>query len=359
MTTTPDAREALGERVFAAMTQTTEIFSMHLGLELGLYQALRTAGRATSTELATASGVHERYTREWLEQQAVAGIVGASGADASSRVYHLPEPHAEALLDEDSPYYIAGGPATLAGIALALPALPDAYRTGGGVAYADYGPTMRRGIAAFNRPLFQHELGSAIIPAIPEVHRRLTEPPARVLDLGCGIGASSIALARAYPGVQVVGVDLDEASVTEAAAAAAAEGLADRVTFHAGDAAQLRSEDGSFDIVTIFEALHDMGDPVGALRTAGGLLAPGGSIVVADERAAEDFHAPGDDLERFFYGFSVLHCLPATMAEKPVEANGTVIRPDTVRRWGHDAGFSRVAELDIDNPFWRFYRLAR
>jgi ubiquinone/menaquinone biosynthesis C-methylase UbiE len=193
---------------------------------------------------------------------------------------------------------------------------------------------------------------------MPEVDRRLkAAPPARVLDLGCGLGTSTIAVARAYPRVRVLGVDLDEASVSEARAAAAEAGVADRVSFAAGDAAASRAE-GPYDLVTVFEALHDMGDPVGALRGAREVLAEGGTVFVADEKVAEAFTAPGDLVERFNYGWSVLHCLPATLAEKPVEANGTVLRAPTVRRWAQEAGFGEFAVVDIDNPFWRFYRLS-
>jgi SAM-dependent methyltransferase len=239
-----------------------------------------------------------------------------------------------------------------------LPQLLEAYRTGGGVPYAAYGQEMRRGIAALNRPMFLHELASTWLPAVPDIDRRLrAAPPARVLDLGCGLGASSVALARAYPRAQVLGIDLDEASVTEARALAAEAGVAERATFVVADAARVAAE-GPFDLVTIFEVLHDMGDPVGALRTARALLAAdGGSVLVADERVADAFTAPADPTERFMYGWSVLHCLPATLAEHPLEATGTVLRAPTVARWAAAAGFTGFEVLPIDNPFWRFYRL--
>jgi ubiquinone/menaquinone biosynthesis C-methylase UbiE len=133
-------------------------------------------------------------------------------------------------------------------------------------------------------------------------------------------------------------------------------GVAERVSFVVGDATRLASE-APFDLVTIFEALHDMGDPVGALRAARERLAAGGSVLVADERVAEAFTAPGDATERLMYGWSILHCLPATLAEDPVEANGTVLRAPTLARWAAEAGFADVEVLAVDNPFWRFYRL--
>ena len=132
--------------------------------------------------------------------------------------------------------------------------------------------------------------------------------------------------------------------------------MADRVSFVAGDAAHLPPE-APFDLVTIFEALHDMGDPVGALRAARAVLAEGGSLLVADERVADAFTAPGDATERLMYGWSILHCLPATLAEDPVQATGTVLRAPTLAGWAAAAGFTGFEVLPIDNPFWRFYRL--
>jgi 2-polyprenyl-3-methyl-5-hydroxy-6-metoxy-1,4-benzoquinol methylase len=205
--------------------------------------------------------------------------------------------------------------------------------------------------------MFLQDLASTWLPAVPDLDRRLrSAPPARVLDLGCGLGASSIALARAYPRARVLGVDLDQASVTEARAQAAEADVTDRVRFVVGDAAQVTTE-APFELVTIFEALHDMGDPVGMLRAARSLVAADGHVLVADERVADAFTAPGDQVERFMYGWSVLHCLPATLAEHPVEATGTVLRAPTVARWADTAGFTGFEVLPIDNPFWRFYRM--
>jgi SAM-dependent methyltransferase len=356
-----DARGALAERLIDDVTGALETLGVYLGLELGLYRALADLGTATQAELAATAGIAPRYAREWLEQQATAGYLACDdpGRPAEQRRYRLPAGHAEVLLDADSPSHAAPLAGMLASVARVLPQLLEAYRTGDGVPYAAYGQQMRRGIAAVNRPLFLHELASSWLPALPDLDRRLrSAPPARVLDLGCGLGASSIALARAYPRAQVLGVDLDQASVAEARTAAAQAGVADRVTFVSGDAAQAAAK-GPFELATVFEALHDMGDPVGALRAARALLAPGGSVLVADERVADAFTGPGDPLERFMYGWSILHCLPATLAEHPVEATGTVLRAPTVARWAAAAGFSGFEVLPIDNPFWRFYRMRR
>lgn len=237
-----------------------------------------------------------------------------------------------------------------------MDALLAAYRTGRGVPYEDYGADVREGIEAINRPMFANQLADWLA-SIPEIHARLrAEPPARVADLACGSGWSSVAIARAYPDVVVDAIDIDAASIETARTKVAAAGLADRVRPIVHDASD-PGLSGRYDLVTIFEALHDMNHPVDALRNARGRLAEGGSVVIADERVAERFGAPGDELERFNYGWSVLHCLAVGMLDDDSAGTGTVIRPDTVRTYAAEAGFTRVDVLPIDHDFWRFYRL--
>lgn len=355
-TSVPEQTEAFAERVFGSYIACMEVMSMHIGIDLGLYRALDTTGWSTPAELAAAAGIHERYAREWLEQQAVAGVleVDDPAAAGDRRRYRLPAAHRPVLLEEDSPSYVAAGAVLPTVISEIMPQLLEAYRTGGGVPYADYGRRTAEAIRGLNAPAYLAELGSVWLPSIPSVDTALRRPGARVLDVGCGHGVTSIEIARAYPGVQVVGVDLDEASVRAAREAAAAAGVADRVTFVAADAADLAADE-PYDVVTVLEALHDMADPAGALRALRRVLGAQGRVLVADERVADTFTAPGDELERLNYGFSVLHCLPATMAESPVEANGTVLRPATVARWSREAGFARVEQLPIESLFWRFY----
>jgi hypothetical protein len=351
------ARDLLAERFMDSALPALELLSVHLGLELGLYRALD--GGATETDLATRAGIAPRYAREWLEQQTVAGFLDCddTSVDGGDRVFRLPPGHAEVLLDADSPYHTAPFATMLAGIARAMPLLADAFRTGGGVPYAAYGAEIRNGIRALNRPGFLHDLASTWLPAMPDVVVRLAgDPPARVLDLGCGEGVSTIAMARAYPRITVTGIDLDAASIATARDTAARAGLSDRVEFELGDASRVRDR-GPFDLATIFEALHDMGDPVGVLRAVRANLGERGVLFIADERVADEFSASADTVERMQYGFSVLHCLPATMAENPVEAAGTVLRAPTVDRWAADAGFGSCTRVPIENESWQFYRM--
>ena len=356
-----EAAGALAERVLEGMLATLEVACIHIGARLGLYRALQELDGATSPTLAAATGTDERYVREWLEQQAVAGVISVDdpAAPAAERRFRLPAGHDEALLDPVSPYY-AAALATLAVGGLApIDRLIAAFRTGEGVPYADYGVDTREGIAAMNRPMFHNLLGTEWLPAIPDVDARLrAEPPARVADLACGLGWSSIAIARAYPNVRVDGLDSDVASIERARENLAGTEVADRVTFTARDAAAPAGEQGAYDVVTIFEALHDMSEPVAALAAARALLVAGGSVVVADERVADHFRPDGDPTERLMYGFSVLHCLAVGREHEGSAATGTVIRAETVRRYATAAGFARVEVLPIENDFWRFYRLS-
>ena len=188
----------VAERIFAAGLGTIELLSVHLGDRLGLYRALADLGEPTAAEVAARSGVHERYAREWLEQQAVTGLLTARGADDARR-FAMPDATREVLLDPTSLNYLAPLARMFAASAAKMPELLTAYRTGGGVSWDDLGPDARESQAEMNRPWFEQRLAGALA-GVPAVHDVLSRPGARIADLGCGGGWSSIALARAYPG---------------------------------------------------------------------------------------------------------------------------------------------------------------
>jgi 2-polyprenyl-3-methyl-5-hydroxy-6-metoxy-1,4-benzoquinol methylase len=353
-----EQRDALVERLFDAVLSTMDVLTCYVGDRLGLYQALVDGGSMTSSELAAATGTHERYIREWLEQQAASGILAADDAtSATSRRFSVPAGHVEVLTDYDSLNCLAGAIRATVGVTLPLQAVVDAYRTGAGVPYPDFGIDTREGIAAMNRPMFNNLLGQDWFPSITAIHERLqADPPARVLDAGCGTGSSTIAIARAYPNAIVHGFDADEASIATARERAAAAGLGDRVSFALRDASRPGIA-GQFDLVTAFETVHDMGRPVAALAQMRALLAPGGVVLVADENVGETFTAPANPIDRLNYGFSAIHCLPATIAESDEAATGTVMRPDTLRQYARDAGFASVEIAPVEHDPWRFYLL--
>jgi 2-polyprenyl-3-methyl-5-hydroxy-6-metoxy-1,4-benzoquinol methylase len=348
-----ERRDALDERLFEATLGAMDVLSVYLGVRLGLYRALADRGTSSFEELAESIGLNERYVREWLEQQATTGILDLEDDGR----FTLPAGHDEALLDEMSLNYVAPFGKLLVACVRPIDQLLEAFRSGDGVPYADYGDDLHEGQAEFTRPIFESLLGSEWFPAMPDVHERLlAEPPARVADVACGQGYSTMAIARAYPKAVVDGIDLDEASIAAAKENLAVSGLVDRVTFHHRDAADPGLQ-GQYDLVYIHEALHDMSYPVDVLRACRGLLGEGGTLVVGDERVADSFPALGDDVERLYYGFSILHCLPVGMVGEGAIGTGTVMRSDTVRRYAEEAGFGGFEVLPIKNDFYRFYRL--
>ncbi|GAA1767379.1 class I SAM-dependent methyltransferase [Agromyces humatus] len=369
---------ALAEQIVGMLGSATELLTIELGRRFGLYRTLHESGPMTATAFAEATRVAPRYAREWLEQQAAAGYltVVEPGVFGHERRFVLPDLHVPVLVDETHPAHVAPAASLFAGVALAFPELVADYRRGRGVAFDEYGAELRGGLGSLNRPGFTHELRNWV-DAMPDRAAALDAGGA-VLDAGCGVGWSTIALAHAFPNARIVGLDLDEASIIEARRNARDAGVADRISFlhgNAGDKATVRAaaaaastgtaettgetgvEASGFDLVTVFEALHDMGRPVDALAWFRALLRTGGALLVADERVADAFHAGAEPVERMLYAMSVLHCLPATTAESGDLANGTVLRAPTLRRWAAEAGFGRVDVLDIENPFWRFYRI--
>ena len=351
---------ALEERLFQAAVATFDLFGVYLGDRLGLYRALNEHGPSTAGELAQAADVHPRYAREWLEQQAASGILGVENqeADAEERRFFLPPGHDEVLLDETSLSFSASLAQSVIACARPMDAVIDAFKSGSGITFEGYGVDGQQSQERSTRAMYVQLLGRDWLPAIPEVHERLTaDPPARVADVACGSGWSSISLARAYPKVTVEGIDLDSGSIEQAQRNLAGSGVEDRVRFHNRDAAEAEFTE-RFDLVTIFEALHDMPRPVDVLQTVRGMLADSGVVVIADERTEESFAAPASDRERLFYGFSVMTCLPSGMVGPDPAGTGTVMRPDTLRRYAADAGFERVEILPIENDNWRVYLLA-
>ncbi len=352
--TTAAAREALVERLFEAVLGMTDVYTVYVGDRLGIYAALA-AGESSEAEIAAATGTDRRYLREWLEQQAVTGLIEVDDPSkpTDERRYRLPDGHHEVLVDSDSPSYMAAFVRMMAGIVRPLPRVIEAFRTGEGVPYADFDADFLEGQGDMNRVQFINLLASDWMPNLPDVHERLAAG-GRIADVACGTGWSTIALARAYPNAEVDGLDLDRASIDLARATAKREGM--EIDFDVRDAAD-PGLSGRYDLVTCFEAIHDMARPVESLRGMRSLLSEGGVLLIADERVAERFTAPGDEVERVMYGFSVFHCLAVGLEEQPSVATGTVIRPATLKRYAEDAGFTHFEVLPIEHDFWRFYRL--
>jgi hypothetical protein len=354
-----DRTDALAERLFGAALGALELHSVYLGTELGLYRALEEHGPLVSHELAERAGIAPRYAREWLEQQAVAGFIEVedTGAAPEERLYALAADHAPVLVEGDDAAHVAPFAHMLAGIGRVLPQVVEAYRAGGGVPYQAYGRDFRHGQGHINRPAFTQELPSEWLAAMPDVVARLeTGRPARVADVGCGQGWSTIAMAQEFLHAHVDGLDLDPGSIADARRHAEEAGLNGRLRFMQGDAADLAGQ-GPYDLILMLEALHDLARPVEALAAARAALADDGTVLVVEERVADRFTAPGDGLERMMYGWSVVHCLPTQLVEAPSAATGTVMRADAVRGFAAGAGFAGVEIMPVESDFFRLYRL--
>lgn len=352
-------RDAFIERLLKSTFGAFDIFAIYLGDRLGFYRALAQGQALTSSELAARTATHERYVREWLEQQTVTGVLEVEDERlaALERRYRLPPGHAEPLVDHDSLNYMAPLARLIAGCVRPLAQVVDAYRTGGGVPFNAYGADLHEGQAAINRPAFLLQLCQEWLPAMPDVHERLlAKPPARVADIGCGHGWSSIGMAQGYPETVVDGYDLDAPSIVQARRNARQAGLDGRLRFHARDAGDPALA-GSYDLVTAFECVHDMANPVPVLRTMRRLAGEKGTVFIVDERVGDAFTATGNDVEWMMYGWSILHCLPVGMNGEASVGTGTVLRAATLERYAREAGFTRFQKLAIENYFFQFYRL--
>jgi 2-polyprenyl-3-methyl-5-hydroxy-6-metoxy-1,4-benzoquinol methylase len=357
MTTTPQTAPSttpLGDRLLSAVVGSFEAAAVDLGDRLGWYRALVDTP-STATELAERTGTDPRYAREWLEQQAVAGYLTVDDvrAEPDRRCYTLPAEHRAVLVDEVDPSYTT--PLARAAMAFTrnVPRLAEAYRTGAGLSWDEMGPDARDAQAAANRPFFMGPLVTEVLPALPETDAAL-RAGGRIADVGCGMGWSSIGIATGYPAARVDGFDVDVPSVEQARRYAEEAGVADRVRFEAADVGTM-DRDGEYDLVTAFECVHDLPDPVAVLGAMRRMAGPGGTVLVVDERVAEEFTAPGDEIERLMYGYSLTCCLADGLSTRPSVGTGTVMRPATLEGYARAAGFAGVDVLEVEHDFFRFY----
>jgi SAM-dependent methyltransferase len=358
MTTPQTDPTAFSDKVFHAALGTMETFNLYLGDRLGWLDALAEAP-ATAAELAERTKTQPRYAIEWLELMAVYGnltVLEDAAGDRLQRRYALPPGAAEVLTDRHSLNYLGALPQIFAAVGAKLDTLLEAYRNGGGVSWAELGDNARDSQAALNRPWFESALAPALA-SVPELNAVLRRPNARIADIGCGAGWSTIALAHAYPTAAVLGVDIDEPSIRAAKANAKAAGIADRARFAVANATGL-AELGPFDAGFAFECLHDMPRPVEVLAAMHDAVRSDGLVVIMDEAVADDFFAPGDPVEQVMYGYSTLICLPDGLSSAPSEGTGTVLRRSILTDYAIRAGFTSVEVLPIEDfASFRFYRL--
>jgi SAM-dependent methyltransferase len=319
-----------------------------MGDRLGLYRALAGAGPLTPAELAEQTGTAERYVREWLNAQAAGGYVEY---DPDSGRYTLPPEQANALTDETSPAYLPGFFQLALGSVLDSPRITEAAKSGEGVGWGDHVHDVHEGCERFFRPGYHAHLVAEWLPALDGVVEKL-ERGAKVADVGCGHGASTILMAEAFPSSRFSGFDYHDGSIATAGERAAAAGVADRVSFEAIPAASYSG--GGYDLVTMFDCLHDMGDPVGAARHARSTLASDGTWMIVEPYAGDRIEENLNPVGRAYYGFSTLLCTPASLSQEVGLALGAQAGEARLREVVLGAGFSsleRVAETPFNLVF--------
>ncbi len=323
----------------------------HVGDRLGLWEALAGLGATTPKALAEATDTNERMVREWLNAQAAGGYVAY---DAEAGTYTLPTEHAFALVSEHSPVGVGGIFQVIASGYRSVDRLVDAMRTGKGLGWGDHHPDLFEGVARGFAPVYRTHLTTEWIPALDGVEERLTAGGARVADVGCGHGVSTLQMAETYPEIDIRGFDLHEPSIEAARTRAEQAGLGDRVSF---DVASATAVSGKYDLLLFLDCLHDMGDPLGAVRRAGEVLVPDGTVMVVEPTAADRLEENLHPVGRWFYAASTIVCTPCSLADDGA-ALGAQAGEARLRAIFHAAGFSQFRRA-AESPFNTVYEARR
>ena len=316
--------------------------SVIVGEELGLYRAMADGTPVTPEQLAERTGCNARLLREWLSAQAASGYV-----EHEAGRFRLPPEQALALADEDSPVYVAGGAVVLASMYMDKDKLVAAMRSDGALSWADHHPCLFSGTERFFRPGYRANLVSTWLPALDGVVPRL-EQGAKVADIGCGHGASTVILAQAFPNSTFHGFDFHEPSIEQARRRAAEAGVERRASFAKASAKEFPGSD--FDLVCFFDCLHDMGDPVGAARRAHAALKPGGTVLLVEPFANDSLEQNLNPVGRLFYAASTCICTPNSLSQEVGLGLGAQAGEKRLRHVFMEAGFSHFRRA-TETPF--------
>jgi 2-polyprenyl-3-methyl-5-hydroxy-6-metoxy-1,4-benzoquinol methylase len=321
-----------------------------IGDRLGYYRAMAGAGPVDSSRLASETGTSERHVREWLAAQAAAGYVRYLGDGR----YELPDEHVAPLTEETHPAFVVGALETAIGAVQATDRIAASLRTGAGLGWGEQDGHVHVGCERFFRPGYVTFLTTTWIPAMDGVAERL-EQGIRVADIGCGHGASTIQLALTYPNSRFVGIDPHEASLEAARKHAADAGVGERVSFERATAKELT---GSYELIAFFDCLHDLGDPVGALRTAAEHLDDDGAVLLVEPNAGDDVADNLNPVGAAYYGFSTLLCTPNALSQEGATVLGTQAGQARLTQVAREAGFGRVRRV-AETPFNMVLELRR
>jgi SAM-dependent methyltransferase len=317
---------------------------LHIGDRLGLYKAMAGAGPITSATLAQRTGTTERYVREWLGNQAAGGYVVYNPADGT---YELPAEQAMVVANENSPVFLGGAFETIASCYADHDVFVDAFRTGAGVSWAEHDHRLFSGVVRLFRPGYAAHLVEEWLPALDGVVEKLRSG-ASVVDVGCGLGASTIIMAQAFERSTFVGFDIHGISIEAARKTAWDAGVNQRAKFHVASAKDFPGE--GYDLVCVFDALHDMGDPVGAARRIRQALAPDGTLLLVEPNAGDALEQNLNPVGRTYYGLSTVICTPGSLAQEVGLGLGAQAGERRLAEVLREAGFSHVRRA-TETPF--------
>ncbi|HWP27144.1 MAG TPA: class I SAM-dependent methyltransferase [Xanthobacteraceae bacterium] len=337
------------DKVYGDMAGAMTVAMAYVGTKTGLFRAMAGKGPLRAADVVAASGLQPRYVEEWLTGMAAAGYLDY---DPAQQTFHLPDEHAFLLASEGTDHFMGGLFYFAPTLFAAAPKVADAFRTGGGVRFADFGPDCAGALDVMNGGQYEHRLCGYWLAKLPRVIERL-QSGGRVLDFGCGLGRVAITIARTFPSCEVVAVDIDAASIERAKAAAGNEGLNGRIRFLATTAGEL-DQSLPFDLIIACDCIHDLSSPQQTLSALRELLKPDGTLFIVEPKAADRLEDNFNPVGTMYYGFSLFHCLTQSLAQGG-PGLGTCMGPARLRQLLHEAGFRRFEQLDIKSQSHAFY----
>lgn len=344
-----DKIKAFADHLYADMAGAMTAGMAYVGTKTGLFRTMAGRGPMRLDDVVRESGLQRRYVEEWLKGMAAAGYLEY---EAAEETYELPEEHAYLLASDETDHFM-GGLFCFAPVLLrAAPEVAEAFQKGGGVHFHEYGPEGVEAVDLINRGHYEHRLTSYWLKAMPDAAARL-EAGARALDVGCGVGRVAIALAKAFPKAEIVGLDPDEQSIRRAREFATAEKLGDRIRFVAGTTGS-PLVDGGFDLITACDCIHDLAEPLKTLREIRALLKPDGTLFIVEPRAADRLEDNRNAIGTMYYGFSLFHCMTQSLASGG-PGLGTCLGPSRLEQLVREAGFRGFEPLKLKSQVIAFY----
>lgn len=345
--------DQLAERIINEINSAMSCLTLYLGHKLDLFNSLKEGGPVTSSELAAKTNYSERYLREWLECMTVNGYIQY---DPSTNKFSITEEHAIVFCDRDNSAYTIPFVYWIPSLSSVMDKLLEVFKTGKGISYSSYGIDLLFAQGEGNRPMFVNDIAKWI-SSMPDIENKLKSEGGRVLEVGCGDGWASISLAKNFPLIKIDAIDADSSTIDNASKNVKDEGLEERISLYSTPIENMAAKE-KYDLVMTFESIHDMAYPIEALRKMKEIVSRDGTVLVGDVKMEDKLQDKNDFAGRLYYNFSVLLCLPQSMAYTNSEATGAAMTPSTFKRYANEAGFSKIDTLSIEHFIWKFYRLS-